>query len=161
MLTGGRVWDLLSSLAARRVERAAAVDARLNALQREADAAEEKLKRLYKMVEDGIAELNDLLNERVAILKADCDRAKEALSRARCGIEARGQVSPEAAERFGALIRQRLLEGDTPGRKAWIGAIIDRIDVDDGMIRITGRKDVLVHAVASGGVITPGVRTCV
>ena len=161
LLTGERVWDLLSSLAARRAERAAAVDGRLAALQRDADAADEKLKRLYRMVEDGIAELDDLLRERVATLKADRDRAQEALSRARCGIEAKGQVSPEAAERFGELMRQRLLEGDTPARKAWIGAIIDRIDVDDGVIRISGRKDVLEQAVASGGQITPGVRTCV
>lgn len=161
LLTGERVWDLLSSLAARRAERAAAVDGRLAALQRESDAAEEKLKRLYRMVEDGIAELDGLLKERVATLKADRDRAKEALSRARCGIEAKGRVSREAAQRFGELMRQRLLEGDTPARKAWIGAIIDRIDVDDGVIRITGRKDVLEHAVASGGQITPGVRTCV
>ena len=161
LLSGERLWELLSTLASRRAERAAAVDARLVSLQREADAAEEKLKRLYKMVEDGIAELDDLLKERVATLKADRDRAREALIRARSGIEAKGSVSPEAAERFGALMRQRLSEGNTPARKAWIGAIVDHIEVDQGVVRIMGRKDVLEHAVATGGAITPGVRTCI
>ena len=58
-------------------------------------------------------------------------------------------------------MRQRLLEGDTPARKAWIGAIIDRIEGDQGAIRIMGRKAVLEHAVASGGAITPDARTTV
>ncbi|KAB2851012.1 MAG: AraC family transcriptional regulator [Hyphomicrobiaceae bacterium] len=40
------------------------------------------------------------------------------------------------------------------------GSIIDRIEVDQGMIRIMGRKDVLEQAVAGGGQLTPGVRTC-
>ena len=161
LLSGDQVWDLLSTLAARRAERAAAVDGRLASLEREAETAEEKLKRLYKLIEDGVAEVDDLLKDRIAILKAGRDRAKEALNRARCGVRAKGDVSQEAVEKFGALMRGRLLEGETPARKAWIGAIIDRIEVDQGTIRIMGRKDVLEQAVANGGQITPGVRTCV
>lgn len=161
LLTGDQVWELLSTLAARRAERAAAVDTRLASLEREAETAEEKLKRLYKLIEDGVAEVDDLLKDRIATLKADRDRAKEALNRARCGVRAKADVSPEAVEKFGALMRGRLLEGDTPARKAWIGAIIDRIEVDKGITRIMGRKDVLEHAVTNGGQVTPGVRTCV
>ncbi len=69
LLTGDRLWELLSTLATRRAERAAAVDARLAALEREAANAEEKLKRLYKLVEDGVAEMDDLLKERIMVLK--------------------------------------------------------------------------------------------
>ena len=161
LLSGDRIWQLLSTLATRRAERAAALDARLSSLQREADAAEEKLKRLYKMVEEGVAELDDLLKDRISALKLDRDRAKEALARAHNGVRAKSDVSPESAERFGVLMRQRLQEGDTPARKAWLGALIDRIEVDPHAIRIVGRKDVLEQAIASGGQITPGVRTCV
>ena len=70
--------------------------------------------------------------DRIAILKAGRDRAKEALNRARCGVRAKGDVSQEAVEKFGALMRGRLLEGETLAREAWIGAIIDRIEVDQG-----------------------------
>jgi hypothetical protein len=42
-----------------------------------------------------------------------------------------------------------------------IGAIIDRIEVDHGTIRIMRRNDVLEQAVANSGQITPGVRTCI
>ncbi len=38
-------------------------------------------------------------------------------------MKARAEVSPEAAERFGAVMRGRLLEGDTPAREACIGAL--------------------------------------
>ena len=161
LLTGERLWGLLSTLAQRRAERAAAVDRRLAALQREADTAEEKLKRLYKLVEEGVAEMDDLLKERITTLKAARDRSKEAFNRARSGVQARCEVSAEAAARFGLLMRGRVLEGDTPARKAWIGAIVDRIEVDQGSVRILGRRDVLEHAVANGGKLTPGVRTCV
>jgi protocatechuate 3,4-dioxygenase beta subunit len=161
LLSGERLWDLLSALASRRAERAAAVDARLASLESEAETASDKLRRLYRMVEDGVAEMDDLLKDRITTLKADRDRAKEALSRAQFGVRAKAEVSPEAAARFGVLMRARVLEGDTPARKAWIGAIIDRIEVDQGTVRIMGRKDVLEQAVAAGGQITPGVRTCV
>lgn len=70
LLSGARLWDLLSTLASRRAERAAAVDVRLASLEREAEAAGDKLKRLYKMVEDGVAEMDDLLKERITTLKA-------------------------------------------------------------------------------------------
>ena len=76
-------------------------------------------------------------------------------------IEAKGLVSVEAAERFGAPMRQRFVGGDTPARKVWIGAVIDRIEVDDGVIRILGRKDVLEQAVLAEGGFVPGVRSLV
>ena len=96
LLTGDRIWELLSTLATRRAERAAAVDARLAALEREATNAEDKLKRLYKLIEDGVAEMDDLLKERITTLKADRDRSKEALARARGNVKAKAKVTEEA-----------------------------------------------------------------
>lgn len=161
LLTRDRLWELLSTLAARRAERAAAVDVRLAALEREAATAEEKLKRLYKLIEDGIAEMDDLLKERIAALKADRDRSREALARARGNVKARSQVTEEAVTRFGEMMRQRLQEGDTPARKAWLTSIIDRIEVDERAVRIYGRKDVLEQCVMAGATAIPRVRTCV
>jgi hypothetical protein len=40
-------------------------------------------------------------------------------------------------------------------RKARIGAIIDRIEVDQGSIRIMGRKSVLEQVVGGDGAIAP------
>ncbi len=161
LLTGDRIWELLSTLATRRAERAATVDARLAALEREAVNAEEKLKRLYKLIEDGVAEMDDLLKDRITALKADRDRSKEALSRARGNVKAKAEVNEEAVAKFSELMRQRIQEGDTPARKAWLTSIVDRIEVDEGIIRLYGRKDVLEQCVMAGTAATPGVRTFV
>lgn len=105
--------------------------------------------------------MDDMLKERIATLKADHTRAKEAWERARGNMRSKAEVSPESVETFGRLMRDRITEGETPGRKAWIGAIIDRIKVDHDHFRIVGRKDVLEQAVMSAGAFAPGVRTCV
>jgi hypothetical protein len=43
----------------------------------------------------------------------------------------------------------------------YLGAIIDRVEVDDDVIRIVGRKDVLERAVLANGGPIPGVRSFV
>ena len=40
-----------------------------------------QLKRLYKMVEDGLTDSDEILRERITLLKRDRDRAKTALDR--------------------------------------------------------------------------------
>ena len=55
-------------------------------------------------------------------------------------------------------MRERLTTGAIPFRKAYLGAIIDRVEVDDGQIRIMGSKDVLERAVFSNGGPIPRVR---
>ena len=51
------------------------------ALQTQVSDAEEKLKRLYKMVEEGVTDLDDILRDRLASLKLERDRARSALDR--------------------------------------------------------------------------------
>lgn len=58
-------------------------------------------------------------------------------------------------------MRERLTTGDVQFRKAYLGAIVDRIEVDDHQIRIHGRKDVLKQAVKAGGGPASGVRSFV
>ena len=161
LLAGGRLWELLSTLASRRAERAASVDARLAALEREATIAEDKLKRLYKLIEDGVAEMDDLLKDRITALKTDRDRSREALARAKGNVKAKSEVTEDSVNRFGDLMRQRIQEGETPARKAWLSSLIDRIEVDEGAIRLFGRKEVLEQCVMSGAASGPGVRTFV
>jgi hypothetical protein len=37
---------------------------------------DERLRRLYRSIEDGIVELDDILRERTATLKSDCERPR-------------------------------------------------------------------------------------
>jgi site-specific DNA recombinase len=58
-------------------------------------------------------------------------------------------------------MREKLTTGEVPFRKAYLGSIVDRIEVDDTVIRIVGRKDVLEQAVLANGGPVPRVRSFV
>ena len=152
---------LLASVVARRAERSASVDERIAGLQQRADDADERLRRLYTMVEDGVAVMDDLLKDRITTLKAERETTYATLTRARGGSVAPIVIPANKITAFGNLMRDRLMAGGIPLRKAYLGAIIDRIEVDDYQIRICGRKDVLEQAILADGGLVPGVRSFV
>ena len=161
LLEPHRLTEMLTSLASKRAAKAATVDARIAALEREAHEANERLRRLYKLIEDGVAELDNILKDRIIALKADRDGARAAMERARSGVRPPMDISPIVVERFGTAMREKLTNGEVPFRKACIGSLVDRIEVDDSQIRIVGRKDVLEQAVLANGGSVPGVRSFV
>ncbi|NJO35237.1 MAG: recombinase family protein, partial [Rhodospirillales bacterium] len=57
--------------------------------------------------------------------------------------------------------REQITSGDIAFRKAYLGAIVDRIEVDDRELRISGRKDVLEQAVIASAAGQTAVRTFV
>jgi site-specific DNA recombinase len=152
---------MLTALAGRRAAKASAVSERLGVLERDTQEANDRLRRLYKLVEEGVAVLDDILKERITALKADRDRVQAALDRARSGVRPAVEISPFAVERFGQTMREKLTTGEVPFRKAYLGSIIDRIEVDDDVVRIVGRKDVLEQAVLANGGTVPRVRSFV
>ncbi|MGA0534079.1 recombinase family protein [Hansschlegelia sp. KR7-227] len=156
-----RLTALLASVMARRNQKSAEVDTRVTALQTEATEAEEKLKRLYRMVEEGVTDLDDILKARLATLKADRDKAKAALDRILERSASAFSFDPEAIERFGRLMRQNITSGDVPFRKAYIRSVVDRIEVDDHVIRIIGDKATLEQAIAAGETGAQRVRSFV
>ena len=156
-----RLNALLGSMMALRSERACEVDTRISRLQTEISDAEERLKRLYQMVEDGVTDLDDLLKERVGALKHDRDRAKAALDRIRETRSSAISFDPETVERFGRLMRENITNGAIPFRKAYLQAIVERIEVDDHVVRIVGNTATLEQAIAGGAASPEGVRRSV
>ena len=61
----------------------------------------------------------------------------------RCSI----QIDPELIERFGRTMRENFTMGSVPFRKAYLQSFIDKVEVDDHVIRIKGSKDQLEKAV--------------
>jgi site-specific DNA recombinase len=102
-----------------------------------------------------------ILKERITALRTGCDRAQTALERVKVGARPTIGINPMLVERFGQTMREKLTTGDAPFRKAYLGAIVDRIEVDDYVVRIVGRKDVLEQAVLANGGPVPGVRSFV
>jgi site-specific DNA recombinase len=142
-----RLAIMLSSLKVRRAEKADGENKRIMILQREVSDAEDRLKRLYRLVEDGVTDLDDVLKERLDRLKADRDRAKAALDSIKSQHGATIRIDPALIESFGRTMRENLRTGSMPFRKAYLRSLIDVIEVDDAHIRIRGRKDVLEKAV--------------
>ncbi len=138
----------LSSPASQRLEKADAVNVRAIALQREVTDADDKLKRLYRLIEDGMTEMDDILNDRLNSLKANRDRAKAALERAKSNSSQAIQIDPALLEQFGRSMRKNFTS--IPFRKAYLQSLIEVIEVDDTQIRINGSKVVLERAVLAG-----------
>src|ERR1700730_1623394 len=142
-----RVAAILASLSSRRMERGAAINTRILGLQREVGDAEDKLKRLYRLVEDGLTDLDEVLKERLNTVKGDRDRATAALERAKEQAAPHIQIDPALIERFGRTMREHFTAGSVPFRKAHLRSLVDVIEVDDRQVRIKGSKDVLERAV--------------
>lgn len=161
LLQPDRLRAMLAGLWSMRAERAAEVDGRVAALRAEVTGAEERLRRLYRMVEEGLTDLDAMLKERLAALKAERDQAQAALERVKVRQLPPAEIAPELIERFGTLMRQNVTTGAVPFRKAWLQAIVDRVEVDTGVIRIIGDKASLEEAAAAGEAAAPGVRNYV
>jgi site-specific DNA recombinase len=142
-----RLAVLLSSLSARRAEKADSVNRRIMALQREVTDAEDRLKRLYRLVEDGMTDLDDVLKDRLHQLKSDRDRAMGALDAAKSRQGAAIRIDPALIDNFGRTMRENLTDGSIPFRKAYLRSLVDVIEVDDAQIRIRGSKDELERAI--------------
>lgn len=144
-----------------RAEKAAAGDRRLEALARQVEEADDRLRRLYELVEDGLAETDDILKRRIAGLREARDKALAALDRARSATRPVENISPLIIERFAHTMREKLTEGNIPFRKAYLAALVDRIEVDNCKVRIVGRRDVLQQAILANGEGWPSVHRLV
>lgn len=142
-----RLSVLLSSLAARRAEKAEGVNGRILALQKEVVDADEKLARLYRLIENGVTEIDDVLKDRLKTLRVTRDNAKAALDRAREGSDRPISIDPALIERFGRTMRENFTTGSIPFRKSYLHALVDCVEVDDNRIRIKGSKDLVEKAV--------------
>lgn len=156
-----RLTELLSSLAERRTARAAAVSSRLVSLQSEVSTAEQKLKRLYRSIADGIVELDDLLGEQITILKAQREKAEAALDKARVQGAGAVTIDPEKVEAFSRLMTSLLVKSETPALKAYLRAFLGKVVVGNKTIRIVGSKDVLAGAVMAKKAARDNVRSFV
>jgi site-specific DNA recombinase len=94
LLQPERLTALLGKLARRQAEKATAVEQRLADLAREADEADEKLLRLYKLVEEGLAEADDILKGRIEALRLARGKALAALDRARSATRQVKAITP-------------------------------------------------------------------
>jgi hypothetical protein len=158
LLTPERLTSVLEILADRQSAKTDAVDRRLVSLQREVSDTEERLRRLYRSIEDGIVELDDILRERTTSLKSERERAKAAYDRARAQCGTVAMIDSVKIDAFARLMTDKLDNGDINARKGYIRSIVDAIEVDDNAIRIIGSKNVLQAVIAGKQTANGNVR---
>jgi site-specific DNA recombinase len=112
VLDPNRLSDLLTSLKAHRHAGDVEVQSRLQYLRSEAAKADEKIRRLYRMVEDGMTEMDELLAERLATLKAEREKAKAALERAQFQTRPEIILQADDIQRFSEFMSEKITSGD-------------------------------------------------
>ena len=138
---------LLRALIDQQAQRAAEASGRLVTLQAAAEDARSRLARLYRAIEDGVADEDEILRERIAALRAEQDKAQAALDRAKLQLVPAAAVDAERVARFGRLMCERMDEGEVGARRAYIAAVVSRIEVHDDVVRIVGERETLKTAV--------------
>ena len=156
-----RLAGLLGTLALRRKEQEQAADHRITEIEGKLREAEQSLQRLYSMIEKGQTTPDELLLDRVERLKAERASCLAALERAKAGRESVTSIDEPKLIAFAELMRSRLTNGEVQFRKAYLSALIERVEVGDDEIRIFGQKTVLEQQIATGGGAGPGVRSFV
>jgi len=158
MFTPERLAELLSAIAAHRQERTAAVDRRLASLKSQVVDAEDRLKRLYRGIEEGIVELDDLLRERIIELKADREKAQAAYDHAAAQASPSANIDPKKIAAFGKLMTDLLDNGETPARKAYLRTLIGAIIVGDKSVKIVGSREAVRAAILGKSIPLQNVR---
>ncbi len=148
LLVPERLTSILEALMERRSEKDQAVADRRKSLEGELSEKKDKLARLYRAIEEGVADLDADLKERINTLKNERDIVHSTLERIEIQARQGFRVTPEHIEAFSKLMREKLDNGDTQARKAYLRSVISRIEVDDKTVRIIGEKASLVDVIA-------------
>src|SRR5262249_32278922 len=148
LFTPERLTTILETLLKRQSANDRAVQDRRAALTAELAAKGEKLKRLYRAIEDGVIDLDGHLKERIETLKTERDITRASLDRIAIQAETRATITRDPLEAFSKLMREKLDTGDTRARKAYLQSVISQIEVDDDKVRIIGDKPTLAAVIA-------------
>ena len=148
LLTPERLASVLQALSTRQASQVGGVEKRLLLLQREITDSDERLKRIYRSIENGVAEEDDILRDRIAELKDKRGHANAALERTRAQSGTATKIDTTKIDAFARLVNEKLDTEDVNVRRAYIRSIVDGIEVDNSVIRIFGRKDILQAVIA-------------
>lgn len=78
---------------------------------------------------------------RIVELRMKKEQAKAALERMTEKSRSAAEIDPAKIDAFARLVNEKLETADVNVRRSYIKSVVDGIEVDDGTIRIVGRKD--------------------
>jgi site-specific DNA recombinase len=160
LLDPARLEEVLAAVLDRRQERTERRREHIAELNKRATESDLRLKRLYDAIESGVADLDDPdLKERIASLKAIRDQSRIDADHASAMLESTGQkaITAPMLARFAKTARQCIRLPGGGYRRDHLRALPQRVEVNDGEVRIMGSKsDLLRTLAASGSGTSPG-----
>ncbi|MBL8644242.1 MAG: recombinase family protein [Rhodospirillaceae bacterium] len=115
---------------------------------READL---RVTRLFDALENGTVTDSDIFRSRLAKAQAERQEALRLLTEAqRRTQDAQAALSPKKVAAFSKGMADLLRTGDIQFRKAFLRTFVNKVELLDGEVRISGSKDVLSAALEAG-----------
>ncbi|MGE3743532.1 MAG: recombinase family protein, partial [Geminicoccaceae bacterium] len=155
LFSDDRLAEVLGALIERQGAKDKTSQDRMAALEAEIAGHDDRLKRLYRAIEEGVIELDQDLKARIQTLKQLRDIATTALDRTKIQLRTVAAVTPARLEAFSRIMRERLQTADVRARQAYLRSVVAQIEVGQDRIRIYSDRDALAAA-ASGN--ASGVR---
>ena len=154
LLDPARLEEVLATVLDRRQERTERRRGHIADLNKRATETDLRLKRLYDAIESGVADLDDPeLKDRIASLKAVRDQSRVDADRASAMLESAGQkaITAPMLRKFAQTARQRIRLDGGGYRRDHLRALAQRVEVNDGEVRIMGSKSDLLRTLAAAG----------
>ena len=153
LLDPARLEEVLAAVLDRRQERTERRREHIAEFNKRATETDLRLKRLYDAIESGVADLDDPdLKERIVSLKAIRDQSQVDADRASAMLDSAGQkaITRAMLRKFAQTARQRIRLPGGGYRRDHLRALAQRVEVNDGEVRIMGSKDNLLRTLAAG-----------
>ncbi len=160
LLEPARLANVLSAVIDARTRRAEEVEERIKRLEQTRFEARDKLRRLIDLVESTDV-VDDEIKGRIALRRDEIAKVDAELERLKAPQSGQEEYSHEVLARFGQLVAENIANGPIPFRKGYLRALLDRVEVDDGVVRLVGNTHVLAQAVKDGPANVQGVRRSV
>jgi site-specific DNA recombinase len=151
LLDPKRLEAVLASVLDRRQERSERKQHHIAELNKRATETDLRLNRLYDAIEGGVANLDDPeLKTRIATLKATRDQARVDAERASALLETISQksITPQMLRNFASTARDRMRLPGGGYRRDHLRALAQRVEVNEGEVRIMGSKGDLLRTLA-------------
>ncbi len=157
LLDPKRLEHVLSTVLDRRQERSERKQQHIAELNKRATETDLRLNRLYDAIEGGVANLDDPeLKTRIATLKATRDQARVDADRALALHQTISQksITPQMLRKFASTARDRMRLPGGGYRRDHLRALAQRVEVNEGEVRIMGSKVELLRTLAGAAVPT-------
>jgi site-specific DNA recombinase len=154
LLDPKRLEQVLSSILDRRQERSERKQQHIAELNKRETETDLRLNRLYDAIEGGGANLDDPeLKTRIATLKATRDQARVDADRASALLDTISQksITQQMLRKFASTARDRMRLPGGGYRRDHLRALAQRVEVNDGEVRIMGSKSDLLRTLAAAG----------